>query len=117
MGRGDKWTSDEDDALRQFYHDKGVDWDMWDYYIPGRTRKGIFQRAKRLGISHPRKRGVDFELERGEVTAMFDMHAGLAPSQIDKKRFWAPGRAHDLIVTAWMKDKQSKWGLLRGRHE
>lgn len=110
-----KWTPEEDDVLRRHYAEHGDRWHMWAELLPGRTTKAIFQRAHRLGISHPRKRGKDFALERAEMVAMADMHRGLAPSQIDESRFWAPRRAHDLVVTAWMKDKESKWGLLGRR--
>ena len=115
MGSCKGWTPEEDALLRLYYVEKGGEWEGWKVHLPGRSSKAIIEHARRIKLYRPRRRGADFELERPEVAAMADMHSGLAPSQIDEKRFWAPGRAHDLVVTAWIKDKESKWGLMGRR--
>ena len=115
MSAGTSWTPDEDDVLRERYATYGGHWHGWRELLPGRTEKAIVEHARRLGLHHPRKRGRDYDLTRAEMTALQAMHEGFAPSQIDERHFWVAGRARALVVSAWSKDSESKWGLLGRR--
>lgn len=50
MTAGERWTPEEDEAIRKFFPQHGADWDGWERLVPGRTRSAIKGRANRLCV-------------------------------------------------------------------
>lgn len=50
LSRFPNWKPDEDELLRKWYPEKGSVWDRWDELLPGRSPKGIQDRAHKIGV-------------------------------------------------------------------
>lgn len=60
MTAGERWTPEEDEAIRKSFPVYGADWVGWATLLPGRTRSAIKVRAARLCVrtnerSNPRR--------------------------------------------------------------
>ena len=111
------WSKDELAVLRANYNSKGCEWEGWKSLLPGRTNGAIRHKAFDIGLKAEadapraapirrrkplmsRMRIID-DSERYVLTHLKD---GLAPSEIDKRRGWPPGRTKLILTDMWRRE-------------
>ena len=69
-----EWTTEEVQALRDYYPVYGPQWDGWRELLPNREGTSLRCKAHKLGISSPRKRMPWTDAEREIIGEYFPAH-------------------------------------------
>lgn len=111
-----QWTDLQDDILFDCYPKFGPSWKGWAEVLPGRTKKAIGERARRLGLSyrfadkgddrHYRPKALVMAPDPYEPYVVKCMEEGMTPTQIDCMMRWLPGSARLIMSNKWLREKE-----------
>lgn len=116
------WTDAEVEALRVHFPRHGPSWDGWDGILDHRSYAAIKSMARRLCLEMEGRPRASIEGRLREADArVYDIRPtpdpneglvlellgrGHAPSAIDRRMHWTPGRTRQILTARWAREKE-----------
>ena len=108
MPRTKPWTAEDIAVLFENYMAHDESWPGWEAVLPGRSWRAIRRKANELGLARTERRHAGntamSSVDPNEGTVSLLMAGGMAPSQIDARMGWRPGRAKQILVDRWRRE-------------